>query len=150
MTHTYHVHGMTCSGCRSHVEEILSKVTGVSKVTVDLDSAEATIEMHKHIPLEKFQKALENDGEQYSIHESGAHHHPDVIKKEKTKGKGTGTFYCPMHCEGDKTYSKAGDCPVCGMDLVEEQNLSVVKAGQWTCPMHLSLIHIYIVLKTRY
>ena len=29
-----------------------------------------------------------------------------------------------MHCEGDKTYDKPGDCPVCGMDLVEEQNLS--------------------------
>lgn len=27
-------------------------------------------------------------------------------------------FYCPMKCEGDKTYDKAGQCPVCGMDLV--------------------------------
>jgi Cu2+-exporting ATPase len=29
-----------------------------------------------------------------------------------------GKYYCPMHCEGAKVYDKAGDCPVCGMDLV--------------------------------
>ena len=28
------------------------------------------------------------------------------------------TYYCPMKCEGDKTYDKPGDCPVCGMHLV--------------------------------
>ncbi|MEZ4722192.1 MAG: heavy metal-binding domain-containing protein [Flavobacteriales bacterium] len=27
-------------------------------------------------------------------------------------------YYCPMECEGDKTYSEEGTCPVCGMDLV--------------------------------
>jgi heavy metal translocating P-type ATPase len=30
-------------------------------------------------------------------------------------------YYCPMRCEGDKTYSKPGDCPVCGMNLVPEK-----------------------------
>lgn len=29
------------------------------------------------------------------------------------------SYYCPMKCEGDKTYSEKGSCPVCGMDLVE-------------------------------
>ena len=29
-----------------------------------------------------------------------------------------GAYYCPMKCEGDKTYRKAGTCPVCKMDLV--------------------------------
>lgn len=45
-----------------------------------------------------------------------------------------------MHCEGDKTYDKAGDCPVCGMDLVEEQNLSSTSSEQWTCPMHPEIV----------
>ncbi|MCF6365377.1 MAG: hypothetical protein L3J35_04165 [Bacteroidales bacterium] len=27
---------------------------------------------------------------------------------------------CPMKCEGKKTYDKAGQCPVCGMNLKEE------------------------------
>lgn len=26
-------------------------------------------------------------------------------------------YQCPMQCEGDKTYSEAGSCPVCKMDL---------------------------------
>ena len=27
------------------------------------------------------------------------------------------SYQCPMKCEGEKTYDKAGSCPVCGMDL---------------------------------
>lgn len=132
---------MTCNGCRKHVEETLSKVQGVSKVAVDLVKAEATIEMEKHIHLETFQEALKNDGGRYSIHNLGEqHHHSEHKQHDKPKGKGTGVFYCPMHCEGDKTYDQAGDCPVCGMDLVEEQNLSTTNAAQWTCPMHPEIV----------
>ena len=140
MKHTYHIHGMTCNGCRSHVEETLSKVEGVSNASVNLEKAEATIEMESHIPIKAFQEALEKDGGRYSIHKQGEHHHPKENKKKRSKGKGTGTFYCPMHCEGDKTYDNAGDCPVCGMDLVEEQNLSTTTLEQWTCPMHPEIV----------
>ncbi len=141
MKHLYNIQGMTCSGCRSHVKETLSKVEGVSKATVDLEKAEATIEMESQIPIEKFQEALKNDGGRYSIHKQGEHHqHFENKKKEQSKGNGTGTFYCPMHCEGDKTYDKSGDCPVCGMDLVEEQNLSTTNSEQWTCPMHPEVV----------
>src|SRR5690554_32289 len=141
MKHTYHIHGMTCNGCRNHVEETLSKVKGVSTVAVNLEKAEATIEMEQHVHLEAFQEALTNDGGRYSIHNLGEHHHHSAPKQhDKPKGKGTGVFYCPMHCEGDKTYNKAGDCPVCGMDLVEEQNLSASTAEQWTCPMHPEIV----------
>ena len=132
---------MTCNGCRSHVEETLSKIERVSKATVDLDKAEATIEMESHIPIETFQEALKKDGDRYSIHKQGEQHqHSNDKKKEQPKGKGTGTFYCPMHCEGDKTYDAPGDCPVCGMDLVEEQNLSATSKEQWTCPMHPEIV----------
>ncbi len=140
MKHTYHIHGMTCNGCRSHVEETLSKVKGVSKASVDLEKAEAAIEMESHIPIERFQEALKKDGGKYSIQKLGEHHHTKVEMEKQPKGKGTGTFYCPMHCEGDKTYDKPGDCPVCGMDLVEEQNLSTTSSAQWTCPMHPEII----------
>ena len=138
MKHTYHIHGMTCNGCRSHVEETLSKVEGVSNVVVNLEKAEAVIEMESHIPLETFQKALKMDGGRYSFHNNNEHHHIDK-KEEKPRGKGTGTFYCPMHCEEDKTYNKAGDCPVCGMDLVEEKTITSTSI-QFTCPMHLEII----------
>jgi hypothetical protein len=29
-------------------------------------------------------------------------------------------FYCPMKCEGEKTYATDGSCPECGMDLVKK------------------------------
>ena len=143
MKHTYHIHGMTCNGCRTHVEKTLSKVDGVTRASVDLEKAEATIEMESHILIETFQKALAADGGSYSINKLGEHHHEDdsaSAEKQKPKGIGTGTFYCPMHCEGDKTYNKPGDCPVCGMDLVEEQNLSANSSEQWTCPMHPEIV----------
>ena len=141
MIHTYHIHGMTCNGCRNHVEETLSKLEGVSKVTVDLDKAEATIKMKSHISIETFQEALKKSGDKYSIHNQGEHHHYSQAKKKmQAKGKGTGTFYCPMHCEADKTYDKPRDCPVCGMDLVEEVNLSTISTNQWTCPMHPEVV----------
>lgn len=28
--------------------------------------------------------------------------------------------YCPMECEGEKIYDQPGNCPVCGMRLVEK------------------------------
>ena len=139
MKHIYYIHGMTCNGCRSHVEGTLSKVEGVSNVDVNLEKAEATIEMTLHIPIERFQDALKNDGGRYSIHMPGEQHHTKERKEEQPKGKGTGTFYCPMHCEGDKTYDKAGDCPVCGMDLVEEISMASTST-QFTCPMHPEIV----------
>jgi hypothetical protein len=27
------------------------------------------------------------------------------------------TYRCPMKCEGEKNYGKAGECPVCHMEL---------------------------------
>ena len=138
MRHIYSVHGMSCKNCRVHVEEALKKTVGVTGVTVDLLRAEAVIDMESHIPLERFQEALVREGGNYSIslpgdkgpvqseHEHGA--------KPADSGKGSGVYYCPMHCEGDKTYDKPGNCPVCGMDLVEQP--SAEKKLQYTCPMH--------------
>ncbi|MGB5170531.1 MAG: heavy metal translocating P-type ATPase [Eudoraea sp.] len=140
MKHTYQVSGMSCTGCRNHVEQTLSKVEGVTSVAVDLEKGEASIEMDSHIPLEVLQKTMHQDTEAYSIHNFGEQSDLKETKDKEPKGKGTGTFYCPMHCEGDKTYNKPGDCPVCGMDLVEEQNLSSISSAQWTCPMHPEVI----------
>ncbi|WP_421812991.1 heavy metal translocating P-type ATPase [Flagellimonas sp.] len=139
MKHTYHIHGMSCNGCRNHVEGTLSKVDGVTGVEVNLEKAEAVIEMEEHIPIKKFEEALEKDGGGYSIHAEG-HHHKPKKKEKKSVSNGNGTFYCPMQCEGDKTYDEPGDCPVCGMDLVEEQNTSSSSKQQWTCPMHPEVV----------
>ncbi|WP_010178165.1 heavy metal translocating P-type ATPase [Aquimarina agarilytica] len=140
-TRTFPINGMTCNGCKSHVEKILQQVDGVVGVSVNLVKAEAVIDMKGIIPFETFQEAMEKDGDTYTIYKAGQRPETDAEKqKPQPKGKGTGTFYCPMHCEGDKTYDKPGDCPVCGMDLVEEQNLSATTSEQWTCPMHPEIV----------
>ncbi|GGD58198.1 heavy metal translocating P-type ATPase [Muriicola marianensis] len=142
MEHDYHIHGMTCQGCRKHVEELLSGVEGVSSVSVDLEKAKARISMASHIPLNQFKEVLEMDGGRYSIHKEGESVEHRAKKKKEAEGKGTGTFYCPMQCEGDKTYDAPGDCPVCGMDLVEEKQLSGSSfSEEWTCPMHPEVVN---------
>lgn len=40
-----------------------------------------------------------------------------VISCNNSKNKETVKYQCPMKCEGEKTYDKAGSCPVCEMDL---------------------------------
>jgi Cu2+-exporting ATPase len=45
-------------------------------------------------------------------------------------------YFCPMHCEGDKTYYKSGNCPVCGMHLQKEERAKPLEIVMYTCPMH--------------
>lgn len=142
MKHTYHIHGMTCNGCRTHVEEVLSNIERVSKASVNLEKTEAILEMENHIPIEKLQEALKQDGDNYSIHLPGDHPKTKEPKEsKKRKSTGSGTYYCPMRCEGEKTYDKPGDCPVCGMDLVEEQSAAPSSGTQYICPMHPEIVN---------
>src|SRR5699024_707043 len=71
--------------------------------------------------------------------EKGRHQKDFSKSKESKDAGGKNRFYCPMHCEGDKTYDRPGDCPVCGMDLVEEAGSASGKT-QYTCPMHPEII----------
>ena len=143
MKHTYHIHGMTCQGCRNHVQSTLAGVEGVTDVAVDLEKEEATIEMESHVPLDKFKSALAQAPGSYTIHDKDEplhhHHGPGQSAPKRTSG-GSGRFYCPMHCEGEKTYNEPGDCPVCGMDLVEEQQAIVSGGTRFTCPMHPEIV----------
>src|SRR5690606_7367004 len=119
MEHTYKVTGMTCMGCKSHVEKALSEIEGVTSAEVNLEKGEAVIEMDKHISVAGLQEGLTKAGGNYHIHanEEDAKKHDHKQHTKKAEINGNGIYYCPMHCEGDKTYDKPGDCPVCGMDL---------------------------------
>ena len=61
-------------------------------------------------------------------------HNVAVTLPKKTGDK----YYCPMHCEGEKTYDEPGNCPVCGMDLVKQPEQK--KVSKYTCPMHPEII----------
>ena len=130
----YNIEGMGCTGCANTIQKKLSEVAGVTAVTVDFATKKATVETDREIPFEALEKALE--GTHYSIHQS-------------SNSEGSGVFYCPMHCEGDKTYDHPGDCPICGMHLVEqvggaqqqhhhhEETPKKAKgSGVFYCPMH--------------
>ncbi len=134
MKHTYKINGMTCIGCKTSVESALSNLKEITKIETNLKKGEVTLKMTKHVPLEKLQETLLKAGLHYTIEMPGHEKHAEAEKAVD----GNGVFYCPMHCEGEKTYDKAGDCPVCGMPLVEQPKLQV--EVQYTCPMHPEII----------
>ena len=110
------VAGMTCQGCRKHVEDALATVDGVTSVEVDLKNASASVQSHQPIPIEAFNAALGGPSGHYSVRLPGT---PAPTPKHKSRPVGkVEAYYCPMQCEGNKTYPEPRDCPVCGMDLV--------------------------------
>ncbi|MDR6563833.1 MULTISPECIES: heavy metal translocating P-type ATPase [unclassified Arcicella] len=141
MTHTYNINGMTCNGCRSTVENTLNQIEELSAI-VTLNPPMATITMQHHITTDRLQMALSKVGN-YIIEDAhgskmNARHEIKTAELVRSIAKDMGKFYCPMHCEGEKMYDKSGDCPVCGMHLVQEQTVS--QKAQYTCPMHPEII----------
>lgn len=134
MTHKYRIAGMTCMGCRNTVKESLLSHPDITEVNIDLDTGIATISMSKHVHTEELKKLLEDS--HYTIHDM--HEKVEEKKKDPQVHITGATYYCPMHCEGDKTYDKPGDCPVCGMSLVMEKKAT--SSTKYTCPMHPEVI----------
>ena len=126
MTHTYYVKGMSCSGCEMTVKKSLEAIEGVSKVVANAKEKTAVVEMSQHVPFETLKTALE--GTHYTLVTSLEEATP-AAKPQASTHKGTGVYYCPMRCEGDKTYDHPGHCPVCGMDLVEQVSADSLKEG---------------------
>ena len=137
MKHTYKIVGMSCNGCKANVEKTLQNISGIIYVSVDLKTGMTELEMTQHVTIEKLQQEFLNAGLHYTITQFDPNEKQAVVKPIKNV-KGNGVFYCPMHCEGDKTYDKMGDCPVCGMDLVEQPKLTIETT--YTCPMHPEVI----------
>lgn len=138
MKHTYQVTGMHCGGCQRKVEAAIGQVAAVTQVSVNLPDGITTVEMNVHVHLADLQQALAEAGLSYRIDLPGHAESAEQLAKPVAVTNGNGIFYCPMHCEGDKTYGKAGSCPVCGMDLLQQPNLQ--QGTKYTCPMHPEII----------
>lgn len=78
MKYTYSITGMTCEGCRSSVEQKLSKVDGVGNATVNLKMGEAILHVDAPIDVRIFQKALPD---KYTITEKKANDY-EATKKD--------------------------------------------------------------------
>jgi len=145
MTHTYTITGMSCNGCRTKVEKALNEIDGV-EATVSLEPPMAMIASEKPVSVFKLQKALYAAGN-YIISESDTSNAnslygtppPSEMNTPSLPASASGKYYCPMFCEGDKVYDEAGDCPVCGMDLVKAPELMAAKT-RYTCPMHPEIV----------
>lgn len=142
MRRTFYIKGMSCQGCRSHVENSLASIPGVNSVNVSLEREEADIDFDPEISSADFKKRLESDGGRYAIYESHAEKEADAVAVEQPVHEhipGEAIYYCPMQCEGDKTYPGPGSCPVCGMDLVvlatstvqEDHEFKLLKRKLW-------------------
>jgi uncharacterized paraquat-inducible protein A len=81
---------------------------------------------------------MKHDKEAMKMKEGEMKHNKEAIKMKKTEmkegemkhdketmkmneSKMAKAYMCPMKCEGEKTYDKAGDCPKCGMELKEKK-----------------------------
>ena len=124
MTHTYYVKGMSCSGCEATVRKSLEAVEGVSQAVANAKEKTVVVEMTQHVPFETLKAALE--GTHYALVTSLEEATP-ASKPQAPNQKGV--YYCPMRCEGNKTYDHPGHCPVCGMDLVEQVSTESLKEG---------------------
>lgn len=69
-----------------------------------------------HMHLEKITEDLVKNSTSHSHHH---HHVHQQHETPKVTDDMAGKYYCPMFCEGDKTYDSNVGCPVCGMDLVK-------------------------------
>jgi cation transport ATPase len=77
---------MTCGGCVASVEEKLSKIMGVNSVSVDLATAEAIIEMARHLSIKQLQEALKLKYEITEKEISDTQNHQEVLPiEEKSK-----------------------------------------------------------------
>jgi len=138
MKQIYQVSGMHCAGCRERVESALGTVDAVKNVIVDLSDGTTTIATSSEVSLEDLQQALRKAKLSYHIDLPGSAPEFHEHQPPEQPLNGNGIFYCPMHCEGQKTYPEPGSCVVCGMDLLEQPSLLPVHL--YTCPMHPEII----------
>ncbi len=141
MQHTYLIQSLHCSSCKNKIEAALGKKDAITAVHMDLEKNTVTLDMDHHIALTDLQQTLVDAGLSYTLlapdDKASCSHTIPIPAEDSKKGK-KGTYYCPMLCEGKKTYDMPGSCPVCGMDL--QKQISMPTENQYTCPMHPEII----------
>ncbi len=120
----YTITGMGCKSCKAKIESAFSNLPEIISAIVSIEASAVELDTSAPLSMQTLQQALNAAGDQYTITEFSEQHiqKPDTKKTPTIPSNGNGIFLCPMHCEGKKTYPKMGDCPVCGMNLVEQPN----------------------------
>ncbi len=109
---------MNCTGCASNIKDVLKNIPEIKSVHIDVKKNQSIIEFkYQAISTEKLQLALTAAGLHYTISDKAEDNSETKIKIKDLKYQ-TDEYYCPMLCEGEKIYTKAGNCPICGMNLI--------------------------------
>lgn len=84
MKKEYKVKGMTCQGCRAHVEEALQSLPEIEQAHVNLENETASIAFYTEVKLSKLQDSI---GQKYTISQSVKEETTAqvIINQEKTK-----------------------------------------------------------------
>lgn len=133
----YSIYGLTCQGCVNTTMDLLKKDPAIESVAIILDENKIDIQMQPRLELKRLQELLKDSGYSISMTDDPiaekAHHQAKEKAKAAAHNQSSTIWYCPMMCEGEKTYDKPGDCPVCGMDLVPKASNKKVT---FTCSNH--------------
>ena len=62
MEKTLKIEGMMCAHCQKHVHDALSKMAGVTDVTVDLEGGKAAVKATRDIPQSEFADVIKEAG----------------------------------------------------------------------------------------
>ena len=85
MTHEYQIEGMTCGSCVNTVQDLLSKVPGITKANVSLGTKTVKLDMNSHVGIHTLQYALK-DHPRFTIKEKHASKQaPFSLEEEETK-----------------------------------------------------------------
>lgn len=130
MEKSYHVQGMSCSGCQKKIEKALEKFPDLN-IKVDLEKSTVLLSADTIPSLQALNKELAKVGD-YQLQESNEPQKAPLAPKDRISP--SSVYYCPMECEGDKVYFKQGErCPVCKMYLVPiEEKTGYQDAGTYS------------------
>ena len=73
--------------------------------------------------FKKNQKEADNEAYENYYSHSGAVPGKQSSEHRQAFQSTVAQYKCPMGCEGDKTYNKPGNCPICNMKLVPVEKI---------------------------
>ena len=140
------IDGMHCNGCVSRVKKSLEEMQGIEDVEVILHPGQAILESEVAFTELQIEDQLKAVGEyQVNILNGPREEMTTMIELDVVKDHSPGVYYCPMLCEGEKTYDHFRDCPVCGMDLVKDELASSMQQGQEEDGAYKSLLKKFYI-----
>lgn len=138
MERTYHVTGMTCSGCQNKISKTLNIIDGIN-AEVNLEDSLVKIHSQHEISLDELNSKLKEAGN-YALAELNSPE-KNIQIPPKDRVSPSSVYYCPMECEGDKVYFEQGKrCPVCNMYLVPIEEKAGFKTNEKTLESQISYL----------